>query len=280
MAEKNGYPLTYFTEASLDLAEDPELIRLMIEANFASVFIGIETTNEESLRETKKYQNLRSGNSIVDRVHAIQNAGIDVWCGMIVGFDHDDPSIFASQLAFIRESRILHAMVGMLHAIPKTPLHERLAAEGRLDTADENPFGTNVIPLRMTREQLRDGYLQIMREVYDPKEYFDRLERLFIKDRFEFAECQTSYLRDHPWKRLKAQTTNLVRSTYIAWQLLYNIPDRRLRAEYRRRMGRFVKYRRDPAVLFVFMVKCAAHYHHYTMAKQMSEQDAPVVNSF
>ena len=170
--QANGYPLTFFTEASLDLAEDQELIRLLIEANFTSVFIGIESPNEESLRETKKHQNVRAGSTIMDRVRTIQRSGIDVWCGMIVGFDHDDPAIFASQFAFLQESRILHAMVGMLHAIPKTPLYERLAAEGRLDTADESPFGTNVIPVGMLREQLRDGYVQIMRELYQPDAYF------------------------------------------------------------------------------------------------------------
>jgi radical SAM superfamily enzyme YgiQ (UPF0313 family) len=278
--QSNGYPLTFFTEASLDLAEDQELIRLLVEANFTSVFIGIESPNEESLRETKKYQNVRSGNTIVERVRTIQRAGIDVWCGMIVGFDHDDSTIFASQLAFLQESRILHAMVGMLYAIPKTPLHERLAADGRLDPADESPFGTNVIPLGMSREQLRDGYVQIMRELYEPDAYFERLERLFIDEQFEFSHSQQAYWRAHPWIRFKAQATNLVRSGYIAWQLLCNLPDRNLRAEYRRRIVRLLRVRRDPAVLFVYLIKCAMHYHHYTMARQMSEREAPVVNSF
>jgi radical SAM superfamily enzyme YgiQ (UPF0313 family) len=278
--QSNGYPLTFFTEASLDLAEDQELIRLLVEANFTSVFIGIESPNEESLRETKKYQNVRTGKTIVDRVRTIQRAGIDVWCGMIVGFDHDDSTIFASQLAFLQESRILHAMVGMLYAIPKTPLYERLAADGRLDPADESPFGTNVIPLGMSREQLRDGYVQIMRELYEPEAYFERLERLFIDEQFEFAHSQQAYWRAHPWIRFKAQATNLVRSGYIAWQLLCNLPDRNLRAEYRRRIVRLLKVRRDPAVLFVYLIKCAMHYHHYTMARQMSEREAPVVNSF
>jgi radical SAM superfamily enzyme YgiQ (UPF0313 family) len=278
--QANGYPLTFFTEASLDLAEDQELIRLMIEANFTSVFIGIESPNEASLLETKKYQNVRTGNTIVDRVRAIQGAGIDVWCGMIVGFDHDDSTIFASQLEFLKESQILHAMVGMLHAIPKTPLHERLAAEGRLDAADESPFGTNVIPLGMSREELRDGYVQIMRDLYEPHAYFERLDRLFIDEHFEFAHSQTAYWRAHPWTRLRAQTTNLVRSAYIAWQLLCNLPDRALRAEYRRRIVGLLKARRDPAVLFVYLVKCAMHYHHYTMARQMNDLESPVVNSF
>ncbi|MCB0944133.1 MAG: B12-binding domain-containing radical SAM protein, partial [Mycobacterium sp.] len=150
-----GYPLQFFTEASLNLAEDEEMMALMVAANITVVFIGIETPNEESLRETKKFQNVRGG-TIVDRVRKVQDSGLEVWCGMIVGFDHDDSRIFKEQLDFIQQTDIMHAMVGMLSAIPKTPLHARLRSEGRLDLADEQPFGTNVIPLGMTREELRD----------------------------------------------------------------------------------------------------------------------------
>src|SRR5260370_28110085 len=125
-------------------------MQLMVEANIQTVFIGIESPNEDSLRETLKLQNIRPAGTIVERVRRGQQAGLDVWCGMIVGFDHDDPSIFAAQREFLQESRVLHAMVGMLSAIPKTPLYDRLAAEGRLELEDESEFGTNVIPLRMT----------------------------------------------------------------------------------------------------------------------------------
>ena len=149
-----GYPFTFFTEASLNLAEDEELIQLMDAANIVTVFIGIESPNEESLRETKKYQNVKKAASIVDRVRKVQDAGIEVWCGMIVGFDHDDTRIFKAQHEFLRQTDIMHAMVGMLSAIPKTPLHARLKTEGRLDLDDEQPFGTNVIPLGMTRERV------------------------------------------------------------------------------------------------------------------------------
>ena len=119
--QAHGYPLTFFTEASLDLADDPELLQLMVDANISTVFVGIESPNEESLRETKKYQNVRKGGTSIGRVHTIQNAGLDVWCGMILGFDNDDSTIFAAQREYLTEARILHAMVGMLSAIPKTP---------------------------------------------------------------------------------------------------------------------------------------------------------------
>ena len=113
-----NYPLSFFTEASLDLAEDAELMGLMVEANIAHVFVGIESPNEASLRETKKFQNVRKGDSIVGRVHTIQRAGLEVYCGMIVGFDNDGPGVFEAQLEFLRQARIGHAMVGMLYAIP------------------------------------------------------------------------------------------------------------------------------------------------------------------
>src|SRR5207248_7711705 len=101
----NAYPFDFFTEASLDLAEDAELMELMVEANIISVFIGIESPNEKSLKETRKFQNVRpAGGSIVERVHRIQEAGIDVWCGMILGFDHDDATIFDAQRQFLKEA--------------------------------------------------------------------------------------------------------------------------------------------------------------------------------
>ncbi len=108
-----------------------------------------------ALRETKKFQNVRAGGTLLEKVHRIQDAGIEVWCGMIMGFDHDDATIFDSQLKFISEARIIQVMAGMLFAIPKTPLYDRLAAEGRLDLADEPGCGTNVIPLQLDRMQLR-----------------------------------------------------------------------------------------------------------------------------
>ena len=128
---KKAYPMTFFTEASIDLADDAELMELMVEADILAVFIGIESPNEASLRETKKFQNVRTGGTILEKVHRIQDAGMEVWCGMILGFDNDDHTIFDAQRKFITDSRIANTMIGMLAAIPKTPLHARLAEEGR-----------------------------------------------------------------------------------------------------------------------------------------------------
>ena len=224
-----GYPFTFFTEASLNLAEDDELMELMVAANITAVFIGIESPNEESLRETKKYQNVRKGGTIVDRVRKVQDSGLEVWCGMIVGFDHDDARIFKAQRDFMRQTDIMHAMVGMLSAIPKTPLYARLQNEGRLDLEDEQPFGTNVIPLGMTREELRDGYIGLMQDLYDADSYFDRLENLYLTRGFDFARVRNAYLRRHPWQKWRAQSFDAVRAFGLFLLLMKNVPDPELR---------------------------------------------------
>ncbi len=276
----NGYPFLFFTEASVDLSEDAELMQLMVDANISSVFVGIESPNEASLLETKKLQNVRTGTTLVDRVRTIQDAGLDVWCGMIVGFDHDDESVFNAQVQFIRDARVLHIMMGMLFAIPKTPLYDRLLAEGRLDPVDHPVEGTNVIPLRMTREALRDGYVRLHQDLYEPSAYFERFEQLWLTDGFQFGMTRGAYWRQHPWAWLKGEAVLLTRTALVFWQLMNGVPDRALRREYRRRFYRVIKRRPDPKIWFAFVIKCLMHYHHYTMANEMARQDTPVVNSY
>ena len=191
--QKHGYPLMFATEASIDLADDAELMELMVEANLSSVFVGIETPNEAALRETKKFQNLRTrGGTMLEKVHRIQQAGMEVWCGVIVGFDNDDPGIFAIQSRFVREARIVSAIVNMLVAIPRTPLYTRLAHEGRLTSLDDaencGGFGTNIMPRRISREALYAGYCELMRELYAPEAYFGRLDELFLDRRFQLSK--------------------------------------------------------------------------------------------
>jgi radical SAM superfamily enzyme YgiQ (UPF0313 family) len=278
--EANGFPFDFFTEVSLDLAEDEELLQLMVDANIISVFIGIETPNEKSLRETKKYQNVRPAGTIQERVHKIQKAGIEVWCGMILGFDNDDPTIFDAQQQFLKDARIATAMIGMLHAIPKTPLHARLAKEGRLDAADVPEFGTNVIPKQMSRAELRDGYVRMMQTLYAPRAYFKRLEDLYLKEKMPFSQGIVKYWRKHPWAWLKSQTKNLVSSVVLFARLMRTVPDLRLRMEYRKRVWRLLRKRPDPNLLLLYLIKCGQHYHQYTMARQMGTGRGRVVNSF
>jgi radical SAM superfamily enzyme YgiQ (UPF0313 family) len=168
------FPFSLFTEASLNLAEDPELLRMMREAHFTRVFLGIETPVEESLKETTKFQNLRG--DLLESVRLIQAQGIEVMAGFIVGFDNDPPDVFQRQIQFIREAAIPLSMVGLLTALPNTQLWRRLKAEGRLikQSLGSNTLADlNYIP-KMDAEELLAGYRRIMQTIYSPHEYFER----------------------------------------------------------------------------------------------------------
>jgi hypothetical protein len=278
--QKHGYPLTFFTEASIDLADDEELIELMVDANFLATFIGIESPKEESLRETKKFQNVRQGGTLVEKVQRIQRAGIDVWCGMIMGFDSDDATIFDAQRQFLTESRIALAMIGMLHAIPKTPLHDRLAAAGRLDTCDEPEFGTNVVPLQIGREELRDGYLGVLSDMYEPNAFFQRVDSLFIDESIVWGRGRANYWKRHRWQQVKTEGTFLAQAVALFARLMQGVPEVHLRKEYRKRLRNLLRHRQNPGVILLYVLKIAMHYHAYTMAKQMTSGERKIVNSF
>jgi len=176
---RSGFP--FFTEASINLADDDELMRQMVAAAFDQVFIGIETPVEASLTECNKRQN-RSRDLVAD-VKRIQRAGLQVQGGFIVGFDNDPPTIFQRQIDFIQKSGIVTAMVGLLQAVPGTKLHERLHQQGRLlgaTTGDNVDGTTNFIP-RMNRETLRDGYRRLMNHLYAPGPYYQRI-RTFLRE--------------------------------------------------------------------------------------------------
>jgi radical SAM superfamily enzyme YgiQ (UPF0313 family) len=272
--KRHGYPLNLTTEASIDLAEDDEMIELMVEANFESVFIGIESPNEDALRETKKIQNLtdRSG-TVLDKVHRIQAAGIEVWCGMIVGFDSDDPTVFEVQRNFIGESRIALAMVNILNALPRTPLFDRLDKAGRLKNSGEaENFGVitaNFIPAQISRSALCDGYLDLMRDLYSPEAYFGRLDALFLDGKLMPNGGRRRYLRRHPWAWLKRAAWSMVEILHIFVQLMRLVPDAGLRREYRRRLWNVVKRRPRLTTLRAYCVKCALHYHYDRLITQM-----------
>ncbi len=168
---EHGWPIDFQTEVSLNLADDDELLRLMQAANFTTVFIGIESPRRESLQESRKTQNLRG--DLLESVRRIQAHGIQVQAGMIVGFDHDDESIFEEQLRFVDEARIPVSMTGMLQALPKTPLHARVAREGRLvaaSTGDQFVF-SNILPRGMSRLALYEGYRRLVQQLYDFRRY-------------------------------------------------------------------------------------------------------------
>jgi radical SAM superfamily enzyme YgiQ (UPF0313 family) len=176
---KRGF--AFYTEASINLADDENLMRQMVAAAFDQVFVGIETPEEASLTECNKRQN-RSRDLVAD-VKRIQRAGLQVQGGFIVGFDNDPPTIFQRQIDFIQKSGIVTAMVGLLQAVPGTKLHERLHQQGRLlgeSTGDNVDGTTNFIP-RMQRETLRDGYRRLMDYLYAPGPYYRRI-RTFLRE--------------------------------------------------------------------------------------------------
>jgi radical SAM superfamily enzyme YgiQ (UPF0313 family) len=166
-----GYPVDFQTELSLNVAHDDELLELLRAANFTTVFIGIESPRPESLKETKKTQNVRG--DIVTDVRKVQSYGLQVQAGMIVGFDNDDVAIFGEQLRFLEEARIPVAMTGMLQAMPKTPLYDRVKKEGRLlteSTGDQFVL-SNIEPQRMSRLELYRGYRALIQDLYDYRHY-------------------------------------------------------------------------------------------------------------
>jgi radical SAM superfamily enzyme YgiQ (UPF0313 family) len=274
------YPLAFVTEASIDLADDDELMQLMIDANIQAVFIGVESPNEESLRETKKLQNLRRGGSLTEKVRRIQDAGMEVWAGMILGFDNDNEGVFDAHRRFLAGARISVAMVGMLSAIPKTPLHARLAAAGRLDVADEPAYGTNVMPLQLTRAALCEGYVRLMQQLYSPAAYFDRIDDLYIRGGIEIDRAWQSYSRRRPWRRWARHAWMWVEAIGLLTRLTAHVPDHALRRIYRQRMWKFLRARRNPTAMRVYALKCAVHYHMHQLVQALGATGRPLINTF
>jgi radical SAM superfamily enzyme YgiQ (UPF0313 family) len=179
--KKRNHPFTFITEASIDLADDPQLMELMVQAGFEEVFIGIESPNEECLHESGKVQN--RNRDMLDCVRRIQKSGLQVQGGFIVGFDNDPVSIFEKQIRFIQESGIVTAMVGMLTAMRGTKLYRRMASEGRLleDASGNNTaIAINFKP-KMSMESLVNGYRTVINTIYSPNHYYRRV-KTFLKN--------------------------------------------------------------------------------------------------
>jgi radical SAM superfamily enzyme YgiQ (UPF0313 family) len=178
---KRKNPFYFNTEVSINLADDDELLSLMSKADFEAVFIGIESPNDESLVECNKNQN--RNRDLISSINKIQESGLEVQGGFIVGFDNDPPAIFDKLTNFIQESGIVTAMVGLLNAPKGTKLQKRLLKEGRLIndfTGCNTDFSINFIP-HMDSELLIDGYKKILKTIYSPKFYYARVMR-FLKD--------------------------------------------------------------------------------------------------
>lgn len=179
--KRKKYPFGLSTEASINLSDDDELMSLMVKAGFNRVFVGIETPNEDSLVECNKQHNTHR--DLVAAVRKIQNAGLEVQGGFIVGFDSDPQSIFKSQINFIQKSGITTAMVGLLNAPRGTRLYQRLKKENRLvgdSSGDNTDCSLNFVP-KMNRDTLLNGYKNILNNIYSPRQYYERV-RMFLKE--------------------------------------------------------------------------------------------------
>jgi radical SAM superfamily enzyme YgiQ (UPF0313 family) len=171
----------FLTEASMNLADDPGLCALMVQAGFTKVFVGLETPSAEALEECRKVQNCHR--NLVDSVQVLQRAGLDVMGGFIVGFDSDQRDIFQRQFEFIQRSGVAVAMVGLLTALPQTRLWQRLKREGRLETessGNNTDVALNFKP-KLNRDYLQSGYRDLVKRLYEPRNYYRRI-RTFLKN--------------------------------------------------------------------------------------------------
>ncbi|MFC1843984.1 B12-binding domain-containing radical SAM protein [Thermodesulfobacteriota bacterium] len=203
--QEHNFPFSLLTEASIDLAKDEKLMQMMSRANFFKVFLGLETPDHQSLKECGKYQNVAL--NLVEAVNIIHRHGMQVMGGFIVGFDNDTESIFEAQIKFIQQIGVVTAMVGMLTALPKTRLWHRLETEGRLlsEATGENTDGSlNFVPA-MGAENLMAGYRKILKTIYSPKCYYQRINTFIA-----------SYT---PTVRTKIKREDLVAFWKSAWRI-------------------------------------------------------------
>jgi radical SAM superfamily enzyme YgiQ (UPF0313 family) len=176
---KRKHPLSFHTQASIDMVRDDELLKLLRDANFFSVFVGVESPRKASLAETHKSQNERI--EMIPAIHKIHSYNMFVSAGMIVGFDQDDVAIFGEQFDFLQEANIPVAMLSVLLAVPKTPLYARLEAAGRIHNEDDpsryvgTSGGTNFEPMNMTQDELRQGHEELYRRLYAPQAFKERV---------------------------------------------------------------------------------------------------------
>lgn len=191
--KRKKYPFSFSTEASINLADDEELMQLLVKAGFDTVFIGIESPNEESLHECSKIHN--KNRDLIASVKKIQKFGLQVQGGFIVGFDNDPINIFERLIEFIQESGIVTAMVGLLNAPVGTKLYNRLESEGRLlntMSGDNTDFSMNFVP-KMNYDALIKGYGNIIKSIYSPKHYYARL-KCFLKE-YNPVQAKVFHLR-------------------------------------------------------------------------------------
>lgn len=247
--KERGYPFEFFTQASLNLAENPEMLSLMSQADFKRIFIGIETTFTDSLAECNKHQN--QDQDLIEAVRTLQGAGMEVMGGFIVGFDADPPTVFDDIVRLIQTAGIPRAMIGMLSAPPDTPLWHRLEKEGRLlglpngDNA-MNTGALNFVP-KMGREKLVAGYKTMVARLYEPRAYYERVLIYFAHH----------HSNGHPRRRLP--TADEVKSLLaILWTLGVKSSDRRAFWSF---LGQVLLKHRHLFTEAIFTAACGHHFN-------------------
>jgi radical SAM superfamily enzyme YgiQ (UPF0313 family) len=251
----HGYPFRLSTEASVDLAQDKELLDLMVAANFSAVFLGIETPDTDSLSLTQKFQNTR--NSLLDAVQTINQVGLRVMAGFIIGFDGEKPGAGDRIVEFVEATAIPQALCSMLQALPNTALWYRLQKEGRLLDSDEEAnihqtTLTNFIPTRPLEELARE-YVTCFWQLYEPDRYLGRVYRHFLqmkptshKKKFrmpEFADIRALFLIC--WRQGLKRNTR-----FQFWRQLFSI------------------IRHNPGVFESYLTNCA-HLEHFIEYRQI-----------
>jgi len=254
-----GYPFSLLTEASVDLAEDQELMDLMVAANFVSVFLGIETPDEESLKLTKKYQNTRK--PLLEAVETINRSGLRVMAGFILGFDGEKPGAAKNIVDFVEASSIAVAFFSMLQALPNTALWQRLEKEGRLIDTVEDPGGNqtclpNFIPTR-SLEELANDYIRCFWELYEPSRYLARVYR-------------QSLLRKPPPHKSKFQMPNLIEIRALATICWRNGFKRNTRFQFWAQF--FSILRHNPQRFISYLTNCASLEHFIDYRQVVREQ--------
>jgi radical SAM superfamily enzyme YgiQ (UPF0313 family) len=225
--KEHGYPLAFYTEASMDLAQRPALMEAMVKANFLYVFVGIESPSKEALTETKKFQNLRM--DPVESIRIMHRAGLWVTGGFILGFDSDPNDIFEQQIRFIETAAIPWAMINFLHAIPLTPLHARMRREGRLIEHSVNSNDATVSNFRtlIPADVLVRGFQTTLSSIYEPGSFYARAWRSI--EAWQARACQRPAQQPGFWSIVRIVLRSLwhqgVRAPYrrAYWKYLFKL---------------------------------------------------------
>jgi radical SAM superfamily enzyme YgiQ (UPF0313 family) len=258
--ETHGRPFSFYTQASVDLAERPELMQAMVAANFMYVFLGIESPSAEALKGSKKFQNLRKDN--LEQVRIIQQSGLWVLAGFIVGFDSDDQTIFARQREFIERTAIAWAMAGMLQAPPTTPLFDRMKNEGRLieDSEAISNFSAPNFRTVMPLPTLLHGLSGLLADLYEPGIFFRRALRSL-----------------EAWKTKPNQKPPEMPASYNLRLLASSMWTQGVKSGYRRAYWGFLgtialRYWSSPAKLWMASMLLLSAHHFLVYARQVAEE--------